>query len=123
MKRKHDGGFSLVEVLVAMTILTAIVIPVCTSMVLAVRINAKADAVLQARTAVSSAVESLMAEGIIGEDIDDVRDRFPEVEVNVSQVAEGHYYHVVVTDNEGLVSITTCIRAQQPAQDSGGEGQ
>lgn len=64
MKNKHDGGFSLIEVVLAMVILAMIVVPTCTSLVLSFRVNAKADAMMQAQLAVSSAVEQLMAVGI-----------------------------------------------------------
>lgn len=64
MKNKQEGGFSLIEVVLAMVILALIVVPTCTSLVLSFRVNAKADAMLQAQLAVSSAVEQLMAAGI-----------------------------------------------------------
>lgn len=64
MKNKQDGGFSLIEVVLAMVILALIVVPTCSSLVLSYRVNAKADAMLQAQLAVSSAVEKLMADGI-----------------------------------------------------------
>ena len=64
MKNKQEGGFSLIEVVLAMVILALIVVPTCTSLVLSFRVNAKADAMLQAQLAVSSAVEQLMAVGI-----------------------------------------------------------
>ena len=67
MNKKCDGGFSLIEVVLAMVILALIVVPTCTSLVLSFRVNAKADALLQAQLAVSSAVEELMAEGIATE--------------------------------------------------------
>ena len=34
MKNKQDGGFSLIEVVLAMVILALIVVPTCTSLVL-----------------------------------------------------------------------------------------
>lgn len=117
MKQKNNGGFSLIEVLVAMTLLAAIVIPVCSSLVLSARINAKADAVLQARLAVSSAVESLMAAGITqeSETYDELggSDRFPDVRVVTRPDENGSslYYIVEVTDNNDLVTVTTCIHA------------
>lgn len=61
MRNKHNGGFSLVEVLVAIVLLGLIVIPICSSMLVAHRINAKAEALLQAELAVSSAAEKLYA--------------------------------------------------------------
>ena len=39
MKEKNNGGFSLVEVLLAMMILAAIVIPVCSGILLSVRMG------------------------------------------------------------------------------------
>ena len=64
MKNKQEGGFSLIEVVLAMVILALIVVPTCSSLVLSFRVNAKADAMMQAQLAVSSAVEQLMAVGI-----------------------------------------------------------
>ena len=71
MKNKQDGGFSLIEVVLAMVILALIVVPTCSSLVLSYRVNAKADAMLQAQLAVSSAVEQLMANGIDGQRAND----------------------------------------------------
>ena len=115
--KKNNEGFSLVEVLLAMVLLAAIVIPTCTSLVLSFRVNAKAEALTQAQLAVSSAVETLMAEGITGintEDYgktDDV-DLFPDVVIKTTKdVDDDPYFRVVVMDNNGLVSITTYIHA------------
>ena len=115
--KKNNEGFSLVEVLLAMVLLAAIVIPTCTSLVLSFRMNAKAEALMQAQLAVSSAVETLMAEGITGinnEDYgksDDV-DRFPDVVIKTTKDVDADpYFRVVVTDNNGLVSVTTYIHA------------
>lgn len=117
MKRKNEAGFSLIEVLVAMALLAAIVVPVCTSLVLSVRMNAKSEDVMQARLAVSSAVETLMAEGITQESLAydqiDGTDVFPDVEVVTKQDEGASYYIVEVTDNGGLVTVTTCIRAAE----------
>lgn len=128
MKHKHDGGFSLIEVVLAMVILALIVVPTCTSLVLSFRVNAKADAMMQAQLAVSSAVEQLMAEGIKAEDIveDDsadvdqgnygfefedgaiIADAFPDVKITLREVDS--CYEVIVTDNDNLVEVVTHIR-------------
>ena len=132
MKNKHDGGFSLIEVVLAMVILALIVVPTCTSLVLSFRVNAKSEAMLQAQLAVSSAVEQLMAEGIKAEDIvtddavaDDAVDQgnygfefnedrtvkadaFPNVKITLRKVDS--CYEVVVTDNDNLVEVVTHIR-------------
>lgn len=63
--RKHNStaGFSLIEVLVAITILGLVVVPIGSSLVLSFRLNARSGDTLQAQLAVSSAVETIMAEG------------------------------------------------------------
>lgn len=125
MKRKWNEGFSLVEVLVAMAILSIIVIPVCGSLVLSNRLNAKAEAVLQARLAVSSTVETLKATGIdpdnLPQSTDDIIVTAEIVKVNEGDVTiEAPYYHVVVTDKLGLVSVTTVIGIAIPTETGGG---
>lgn len=64
MKQKNNQGFSLIEVLVAIVILAAFVVPTCSALVLSARMNAKTQALMQAQLDVSSAVETLMARGI-----------------------------------------------------------
>ena len=64
MKQKNNGGYSLIEVLVAISILGIIVSPVCANLLMSLRATEKTDEILQAQLAVSSAVETLMAEGI-----------------------------------------------------------
>ena len=138
MKKKNNEGFSLVEVLVAIVILAAIVIPACTSLVLSHRINAKTDSMLRSQLAVSSAAEALMAEGIneeqykykgentnLGENYGYIEvsvqngtehiDRFLEVLININRVtengAEKPYYTVEITSKEDPdVSVSTVIR-------------
>ena len=119
MKRKANAGFSLVEVLVSMAILTAIVIPVCTALVMSTRMNARSEQILQARLAVSSTVEQLMADGIDPEKI--VGDTYDlngrtDVVVKITDTIGAEeapiYYKVSVQDcADGLVSVNTCIRA------------
>lgn len=67
MKQKNNGGYSLIEVLVAISILGIIVSPVCANLLMSLRATEKTDEILQAQLAVSSAVETLMAEGIAKE--------------------------------------------------------
>lgn len=146
MKHKHNAGFSLIEILVAIVLLGAIVVPTCTSLVMSVRMNARTEEMLQAQLAVSSAVEILMAEGIdpdrvrteadakdydwIEVNINGVKDwadQLPEVSVKtkkgktvtVNNEETVLYYEVTVADNENLVSVTTFIRAD--AEEGGTE--
>ena len=66
MKHNNDG-FSLVEIVAAIAILGIFFGTACSGLVLGLRMNEKTDAMLQAQLAVSSAVETLMAEGIASE--------------------------------------------------------
>lgn len=118
MKRKSAAaGFSLIEVLAAITILGLITVPLGSALVLAVRLSERSDALLQARLQVNSAVESLMASGIERE-MDDDTTLFPGLIVSAVQPAEGDSdesaypaYKVTVTSNaESEVSVTTWIR-------------
>lgn len=125
MKEKNNGGFSLVEVLLAMMILAAIVIPVCSGILLSVRMNTRANDVLQARVAVSSAVETLMAQGITHEsaeyDIVEETDLFPDVSIETKAEPEGadpaSCYLVTVKDAKSLVTVTTKIHAAPAPQE------
>lgn len=131
MKQKHNAGFSLVEVIVAMAILASVVIPVCTGMMVSVRVNAKAEAMLRAKLAVSSTVETLRAHGVTCESenyaVPGIQEGEQAVQVRTfldEGVAEedATYYNVVVTDAEGLVAVTTIIHAV-PADEEAGENQ
>lgn len=125
MKEKNNGGFSLVEVLLAMMILAAIVIPVCSGILLSVRMDTRANDVLQARVAVSSAVETLMAQGITHEsneyDMVEETDLFPDVSIETKAEPEGadpaSYYLVTVKDAKSLVTVTTKIHAAPAPQE------
>ena len=107
MKLKNNAGYSLVEVVVAIAILALIIVPVSTGMVTAFKMNAKAEQLMQAELAVSSAVESLMANGIDG-----TVETYPNVTIKTDLSDDGLYYEVTVTsDNVSGVKVETYIRA------------
>lgn len=123
MKRKNEAGFSLIEVLVSITILAAVVLPTCSALVLGIQLNDKTDALMRAQLSVSSAVETLMAEGIPAgtadtEDygVDGEYDRFPDVKIkvtsgNAANPATASYYNIEVTSNDALVKVATSVAA------------
>ena len=123
MKRKRAAaGFSLIEVLAAITILGLITVPLGSALVLAVRLSERSDALLQARLQVNSAVERLMASGI-----EESRNFSALSGVTVTadppEETEPGYpaYEVTVTsDAEPEVSVTTWIRPALPEE--GGDG-
>lgn len=117
MKHKHNAGYSLVETVVAIAILAIIVTPISTGMVLAFKMNAKTEQLMQAELAVSSAVETLMAEGITAESLEYDKlsgtDRFSDVTVITSKENENDPYYIVEVAHENL-SVTTYIREVEP---------
>lgn len=117
--RKHNStaGFSLIEVLVAITILGLVIAPIGSSLVLSFRLNARSDEVLQAQLAVSSAVETIMAEGFdetkVGESnaADDAYcERFPDVVVTVLDDSEAAYKFNVKSEFDESISVDTYAR-------------
>ena len=112
MKLKNNAGYSLVEVVVAIAILALIIVPVSTGMVTAFKMNAKAEQLMQAELAVSSAVEKLMANCIDG-----TVETYPNVTIETDLSDDGLYYEVTVTsDNVSGVKVETCIRAAEPTE-------
>ncbi len=135
MKQKNNQGFSLIEVLVAIVILAAFVVPTCSALVLSARMNAKTQALMQAQLDVSSAVETLMAEGIPvsvqqlalnGEanGYQYAKSQFPNVKI-VVYAAEGiiekedksgvknktsPWCDVTISSSDGLVEMSTTVR-------------
>ncbi|MBQ8621453.1 MAG: prepilin-type N-terminal cleavage/methylation domain-containing protein [Oscillospiraceae bacterium] len=130
VKQKHNAGFSLVEVLVAITVLAILFVPTCTSLLMSMNLNAGTDVMMRAEFAVSSTVEKLMAEGIVKpevpsdtfyDDNKDGTDRFPDVTVTVSKDEGVHYYNVTVTSTElDSVSVTTRIRSVEAVKEEVG---
>ena len=114
--KQNNSGFSLVEIVVAIAILGLFAVSTCTSLVLGLRMNAKTEAMLNAQLAVSSAVETLMAEGIASDTtIRDTKKNSLENAYNVSielnkEVDADSYYKVVVTSNNAEVVVSTFIR-------------
>ena len=121
--KRGTAGFSLVESIVAIAVLGLISAPVCASLVLAGRINAHSRAVMEAQLEVRTAVETLMEAGI-GEAAEDYRPGdFPGVTVTTALAGpEDPYYSVTVSDDRGLVTVETVIRAADPPEaEEGGE--
>ena len=122
MKKKHNDGFTLVELLISIVILAAIVIPTCTSLVLSYRMNAKTAELTQAQLAVSSTVETLMAKGITDEYLTSLAvvkaedgtvayytsSEFPGMHFLLAD--DGQYYSVTVMDEDRQVTVATAIR-------------
>ena len=113
--RKHNqtAGFSLIEVLVAITILGLVVVPIGSSLVLSFRLNARSGDTLQAQLAVSSAVETIMAEGY--DSSVDYKDRYPELD-DISFTPDGAAYHLLIKEDN--IEVSTYVRPAKGGDES-----
>ena len=112
--KERTAGFSLLEVVVAIAILGLVSAPICSSLILAGRINAHSQAVMEAHLNVRTAVEILMQDGVTAESENYREDKFPDVKIKTEKVIDKPYYHVTVSDRRTeppLVTVETDIRA------------
>lgn len=116
--KERTAGFSLLEVVVAIAIIGLISAPICSSLILAGRINAHSQAVMEAHLNVRTAVETLMKDGVTAKSDEDEyrKNDFPNVKIETKKVDGKPYYHVTVKDRhtEPLVTVETDIRAVSP---------
>lgn len=115
--KERTAGFSLLEVVVAIAIIGLISAPICTSLILAGRINAHSQAVMEAHLNVRTAVETLMKDGVTEESKNYRADEFPNVTIKTEKEADSDpYYRVTVSDKptEPLVTVKTYVCAVSP---------
>lgn len=111
--KERTAGFTLLEVVVAIAILGLVSAPICSSLILAGRINAHSQIVMEAHLNVRTAVETLMKDGVTEENPTYRADEFSTVTIKTEKVDGKPYYHVTVSDKhtEPLVTVETDIRA------------
>ena len=111
--KERTAGFSLLEVVVAIAIIGLISAPICSSLILAGRINAHSQAVMEAHLNVRTAVETLMKDGVTEESNNYRPGEFRNVTVKTKKVKGKPYYRVTVSDQhtEPLVKVETYVRA------------
>ena len=122
MKRKvkSSKGFTLVETVAAITVLTLVVAAVTASLIASIRFNARTEQRLQAELAVSNAVERLLAEGVDKTvDTGDYLTGLADVEAKVDSKDDIYGYQVTVKSTS-VDSI--CTTAYVHAAQSGGVG-
>lgn len=119
MKNKHDQGFSLIEILVAIVILTAIVIPTCSALLLSNEMDKRTTELMKAQLAVSSAVETLMAEGLLIDfQSDEVKDNCVEVEVTIPDVGTYKAFRYETEDARFPFVKLTVTQAKEKVENS-----
>ena len=111
--KERTAGFTLLEVVVAIAILGLVSAPICSSLILAGRINAHSQVVMEAHLNVRTAVEILMQDGVTKASSPYRESDFPNVTINTEKVDGKPYYHVTVWDKrtKPLVKVETDIRA------------
>lgn len=114
--KERTAGFSLLEVVVAIAIIGLISAPICSSLILAGRINAHSQAVMEAHLNVRTAVETLMKDGVTEPNPAYRKSDFPNVTIKTEKDGENPYYRVTVSDKptEPLVTVKTYVRAVSP---------
>lgn len=114
--KERTAGFSLLEVVVAIAIIGLISAPICSSLILAGRINAHSQAVMEAHLNVRAAVETLMQDGVTEANPAYRKSDFPNVTIKTEKDGENPYYRVTVSDKptEPLVTVKTYVRAVSP---------
>lgn len=114
--KERTAGFSLLEVVVAIAIIGLISAPICSSLILAGRINAHSQAVMEAHLNVRTAVETLMKDGVTKTDTAYRKNEFSHVTIETKKDHDSDpYYHVTVSDKPTkLVTVETYVRAVSP---------
>lgn len=112
--KQRTAGFTLVEIIVAIAIMGLVSAPICASLVLAGRINARSQAVMEAQLHVRAAVETLMKDGVTEASDAYRQSDFPYVTIKTKKEDAGNaYYKVTVSDDfaNPLVTVDTYIHA------------
>ena len=114
---RRKGGFSLVEVIVAITVLALVVTAVTSSLTASIQFNGRAERRLQAELAVSNAVERLRAEGFDGDvETDALRITGTEIKTNNENPDNRKtvgYTVTVTSKTDESVAASTFVRAKE----------
>jgi len=122
MRKRKDNrtaGFSLIEVVVGIAVLGLVTAPVCASLVLSVRLNAHARALMNARLQAAGVVETLLAEGVNTGDWTETEERCWEktldgVELVAEQAdASDEFYKVTATCTVGDEEVEFVTRVRK----------
>lgn len=111
-KYNRTDGFSLIEVIVAITILGFIAVPMLSGLLRSYQLNLRSDERMQAQLAVSSAVETIMAEGFKKEN-NDYEERFPDVLIEITDDTSAAFGLKFISVSESDIFVDTYVRPYQ----------
>lgn len=97
MKQKKNGGFTLVETMIAIVILAIIVVPTGSSIVMSYKMNARAEQLLEAQLNLSAAVEHFKTYGY---------DKVGECETKYGVTVEEKGDDLIISDGDVHVRCT-----------------
>lgn len=113
---KKNDGYTLLEVVVSMLVLAIIAAPIGSAFVVSARVNAYADKVFQARLAVSSAAEQLMAEGVEVDRDNNVTNNLGNLNVTATAndviVVDDLYEVTITSEDVDTVSVKMQVHAK-----------
>ena len=129
-KFKERCGAALLEVLISIAILGLLTVPISSGIMMSLHINAKSSEIMKARLAVSSAVETIMADGVEPYLSDDKRNSFPDVVIPEGMVLleDGYWTLTVQSKYFDDISVEMHIRGKDvrtdiPSQSPEGGGE
>lgn len=107
MNQKQNKGFTLIEVLIAITILGIIVIPLLHAFVTSANVNAKSKRIMDATTLAQNIMEEFKASSLEGmleqftvDDVDEEDGTYLLSQVNVASGSSNYDVSVLVSKNE-----------------------
>ncbi len=107
-KLRERCGSTLLEVVVSIALLGLLVVPISSGIITALRINEKSDDMMQARLAVSSAAETVMAVGI-----EHVNDTFEGVALSVPVFEDGCRTLTVQSEEFPEIFVEISVRSEE----------
>ena len=102
MKKSNNRGFTLIDVICAVTILMLVVLPIFTGFLMAAKTNARMDRQLEARMTLQNLMEEIKAKGTVAVDEPQITLSFAKGNVDDTELPKGAY---TITKEEGVITL------------------
>ncbi len=121
-KFKERCGAVLLEVLISIAILGLLTVPISSGIMMALHIDARSNDIMQARLAVSSAVEAIMATGIDSVEAAKALD-LPGVDIDnvIPPGGNGYWKLTVRSENFDNIFVDMRVRSNAVRTPEGGD--